>query len=69
MRALIKSITDKSESAGGKIITAYNEAFAGNKVITAYNLYNHQNKNFSNDLDTVFKLGMKITQKPAGCHQ
>ncbi len=63
MRALIKSITDKSESAGGKIITAYNEAFAGNKVITAYNLYNHQNKNFSNDLDTVFKLGMKITQK------
>lgn len=63
MRALIKSITDKSESAGGKIITAYNEAFAGNKVITAYNLYEHQNQNFDKDLDTVFKLGMKITQK------
>lgn len=63
MRALIKSITDKSESAGGKIITAYNEAFAGNKVITAYNLYNHQNKTFNKDLDSVFGLSMKITQK------
>lgn len=63
MRALIKSITDKSESAGGKIITAYNEAFAGNKVITAYNLYNHQNKMFNKDLDSVFGLSMKITQK------
>ena len=63
MRALIKTITNKSESAGGKIITAYNEAFAGNKVITAYNLYEHQNQNFDKDLDTVFKLGMKITQK------
>ena len=63
MRALIKSITDKSESAGGKIITAYNEAFAGNKVITAYNLYNHQNNIFNKDLDSVFGLSMKITQK------
>ncbi len=63
MRALIKSITDKSESAGGRIITAYNEAFAGNKVITAYNLYNHQNKAFDKDLDQMFGLSMKITQK------
>lgn len=63
MRALIKSITDKSESAGGRIITAYNEAFAGNKVITAYNLYNHQNKTFDKDLDQMFGLSMKITQK------
>lgn len=63
MRALIKSITDKSESAGGKVITAYNEAFAGNKVVTAYNLYDYQNKIFDNVLDSVFGLGMKITQK------
>ena len=63
MRALIKSVTDKSESAGGKIITAYNEAFAGNKVITAYNLYDYQNKAFCRDLNTMFGLGMKITQK------
>lgn len=63
MRALIKSITDKSESASGKIITAYNEAFAGNKVVTAYNLYEHQNKIFDKVLDSVFGLGMKITQK------
>lgn len=63
MRALIKSITDKSESAGGRIITAYNEAFAGNKVITAYNLYDYQSKNFNKDLDNVFGLSMKITQK------
>ncbi len=63
MRALIKSITDKSESAGGKIITAYNEAFAGNKVITAYNLYDYQNVSFKKDLNNVFGLSMKITQK------
>lgn len=63
MRALIKSITDKSESAGGKVITAYNEAFAGNKVVTAYNLYNHQNAAFNKNLETVFGLNMKITQK------
>ena len=55
--------TDKSESAGGKVITAYNEAFAGNKVVTAYNLYDYQNKIFDNVLDSVFGLGMKITQK------
>jgi len=63
MRALIKSVTDKSESAGGKIITAYNEAFAGNKVITAYNLYDYQKNLFNKDLENVFGLGMKITQK------
>ena len=63
MRALIKSVTEKSENALGKIITSYNEAFAGHKVVTAYNLYDYQNKNFDNDLDTVFRLGMKITQK------
>ena len=63
MRQMILAITSKSESAVGKIITAYNEAFAGNKVITAYNLYNHQNKTFSKDLDSVFSLGMKMTQK------
>lgn len=63
MRELIKSITSKSESAGGRIITAYNEAFAGNKVVTAYNLYEHQNKAFDKDLDIQFGLGMKITQK------
>lgn len=63
MRELIKSITDKSESAGGKVITAYNEAFAGNKVVTAYNLYNHQNAAFNKNLETVFGLNMKITQK------
>jgi len=63
MRALIKSVTDKSESVGGKIITAYNEAFSGNKVVTAYNLYNYQNKAFNANLENVFHLRMKITQK------
>ena len=63
LREMIKAITSKSESAGGHIITAYNEAFAGNKVVTAYNLYDYQNKNFSKNLDTVFGLSMKISQK------
>ncbi len=63
MRAMIKAIADKSESAGGKVITAYNEAFAGNKVVTAYNLYNYQSEHFNKNLNTVFGLNMKITQK------
>lgn len=63
MRELIKAATSKSEFAGGRVMTAYNEAFAGNKVITAYNLYDYQDKAFSKDLDSMFHLGMKITQK------
>lgn len=63
MRELIKSATSKSESAGGRVITAYNEAFAGNKVVSAYNLYEYQDKIFSKDVDNMFHLGMKITQK------
>jgi subfamily B ATP-binding cassette protein MsbA len=63
MRALIKSVTAKSESAGSKIITTYNEAFGGNKIITAYNLYDYNGKKFNKDLDSLFGLKMKITQK------
>ncbi|MBQ8458787.1 ATP-binding cassette domain-containing protein [bacterium] len=63
MRALIKSVTEKSESAGGKIITTYNEAFGGNKITTAYNLYKYNTKKFNKDLDSLFGLKMKITQK------
>ena len=63
MRSMIKSITSKSESACGQVITAFNEAFAGNKVITAYNLYKYQNKKFGKNVDTMFHLVMKITQK------
>ena len=63
VRKMIMEVTQKSESAGGKVITAYNEAFAGNKVVTAYNLYDYQSKNFRKDLDTMFGLSMKITQK------
>lgn len=63
MREMIKAVTSKSESAGGKVITAYNEAFAGNRVVTAYNLYDYQSKIFKKDLDIMFGLSMKITQK------
>ena len=63
VRSMIKAATSKSESVSGRVITAYNEAFAGNKVITAYNLYKHQDKNFGKIVDTMFGLSMKITQK------
>ncbi len=65
IRALINSATSKSESASGQVITAYNEAFAGNKVVRAYNLYNYQKKRFAKDVDTMFGLSMKITQRTA----
>ena len=63
VRSMIKEATSKSEGASGQVITAYNEAFAGYKVISAYNLYKHQNKKFGKNVDTMFSLGMKITQK------
>lgn len=44
-------------------LTSYNEAYNGSKVIKAYNLYNIQNNKFAKQLDNLFKLRIKITQR------
>lgn len=59
----IKSVTNKSESENAVVITSYNEAYNGSKVIKAYNLYNIQNSKFAKQLDNLFKLRIKITQR------
>lgn len=63
MRYCLKSVTNKSENASSVILTDYNELFNGNKVVKAFNLYNLQNKNFNNHLNSIFSLRMKITQR------
>ena len=63
VRSRIKSVTNKSESNNAMVITSYNEAYNGSKTIKAFNLYNIQNLKFSNQLNNLFKLKIKITQK------
>ena len=63
VKSRIKSVTNKSESENAVIITSYNEAYNGSKVIKAYNLYDIQNKKFSKQLNNLFGLRIKITQK------
>ncbi len=63
VKSRIKSVTNKSESENAVIITSYNEAYNGSKVIKAYDLYNIQNNKFAKQLDNLFKLRIKITQK------
>ena len=63
VKSRIKSVTNKSESENAVIITSYNEAYNGSKVIKAYNLYDIQNLKFDEQLNNLFKLRIKITQR------
>lgn len=63
VKSRIKSVTNKSESENAVIITSYNEAYNGSKVIKAYDLYDIQNNKFAQQLDNLFRLRIKITQK------
>ncbi len=63
VRRRIKSIMDKTVFSGAAVMTHYNEAFNGNRIVTSYNLYDYQNRRFKDTLHSVFKLGMKMTQR------
>lgn len=63
IRKRIKSVMDKSVSAGSAVITAYNESFAGNKTIISYNLSDLQKKKFRNILSNIFSLQIKMVQR------
>ena len=63
IRKRIKSVMDKSVSAGSAVITAYNESFAGNKTITSYNLKTLQENKFKNILSNLFSLKIKMVQR------
>ena len=63
VKSRIKSVTNKSESENAVVITSYNEAYNGAQVIKAYNLYKIQNKKFAQQLENLFRLRIKITQR------
>ena len=63
IRKRIKSVMDKTVTAGSAVITAYNESFSGNKTITSYNLAQLQENKFDNILDNIFALKIKMVQK------
>ena len=63
IRKRILGVMGKSIAADSAVLTAYNEAFAGNKTITSYNLDNHQKNKFSDTLNRVFNLKIKMTQR------
>lgn len=66
VKSKIKSVTNKSEAENAVIITSYNEAYNGNKVIKAYGLYDIQNNKFAKQLEKLFGLKIKITQRTGG---
>lgn len=59
----IKDVMSKSMAADSTIITAYNETFNGNKTIISYNLSSSQTNKFSNILNNIFKMRIKMVQK------
>ena len=63
LRRRLKSIMNKTVFSGSALITHYNEAFNGNRVVASYNLYDYQNYRFKQTMRSVFKLGMKMTQR------
>ena len=63
VRRRIESLMDKTVFSGAVISTHYNETFAGNRVIASYNLVDYQKDRFRNTLHSVFRLGMKMTQR------
>lgn len=63
IRRKIEKLMDKTVFSGAVVSTHYNETFNGNRVITSYNLAPYQKSRFEETLRSVFKLGMKMTQR------
>ena len=63
VRRRIESLMDKTVFSGAVVSTHYNETFSGNRVIASYNLVDYQKKRFADTLHSVFRLGMKMTQR------
>ena len=63
VRRKIKSIMDKTIFSGAAVISHFNETFSGNRIIASYNLYDYQGQRFRETLKSVFKLGIKMTQR------
>ncbi len=63
VRRRIKEIMNKTIFSGAAVISHFNETYNGNRIIASYNLYDYQGKRFRETLKSVFKLGIKMTQR------
>lgn len=63
IRRRIESLMDKTVFSGAVVATHYNETFAGNRIIASYNLVEYQKKRFKETLHSLFRIGMKMTQR------
>ena len=63
LRRKIKHMVAQTVFSGAGIATHYNEAFSGNRIVASYNLYDYQRGRFRETLNTLFRLGMKMTQR------
>ncbi len=65
VRKKIKGIVKASVESSSEMMTSYNEAFSGSKIVASYNLQEYQENRFKTNIDYIFRLGMKMTQRTA----
>jgi len=63
VRKKINSVMEQSIAASSTVLTAYNETYSGNKTIISYNLAEKQRKKFSDMLNSVFNISMKMLKR------
>lgn len=63
VRKKINSVMEQTIVADSALLTAYNETYNGNKTIISYNLGQRQRRKFTDVLNGVFTLRMKMLQR------
>lgn len=63
VRKKINSVMEQTIAADSALLTAYNETYNGNKTIISYNLGQRQRRKFTDVLNGVFTLRMKMLQR------
>ncbi|MBE6452715.1 MAG: ATP-binding cassette domain-containing protein [Alphaproteobacteria bacterium] len=65
LRRMIKGVIHKTVQENSTILTNYNETYHGNKTIAAYNLQEQSYNSYSNVINRLFKLTVKMVQRTA----
>lgn len=63
VRKKINTVMQQTIQADSALLTAYNETYNGNKTIISYNLGDRQRNKFTDVLNGVFRLRMKMLQR------
>lgn len=63
VRKKINTVMQQTIQADSSLLTAYNETYNGNKTIISYNLGDRQRNKFTDVLNSVFRLRMKMLQR------